>query len=84
MSLAMSRSANPGIYASLLKHEPQGINPQILLLDLFVIQKPGIWPQIVVNVQARYDQIVKDHTYNSVTILYDGQELAAVKVEIVT
>ncbi|HJU40844.1 MAG TPA: hypothetical protein VJ724_14835, partial [Tahibacter sp.] len=50
---------NPGIEALLTVRSPQGINPDILLLDLHLFQKPGVWPQVVTWVQARYDKVLK-------------------------
>lgn len=75
---------NPGVHALLLKKEPQGINPAILLLDLHLVQKPGIWPQIVSWAPARYDEIVRGTTYTEVSILFDGKVIATMPVEIVS
>ena len=36
--------------------EPQGINPAILMLDLHLVQKPGMWPQVLAVAHARYDR----------------------------
>lgn len=70
---------NPGVVAALTKRHPQGFNPQILILDLSLIQQPGLWPQIVTCAQARYDEIVKwDDTYSSVEVYSDGLLLATI------
>ena len=50
---------NPGVEALLTPKQPQGINPRIFLLDLHLIQKPGMWPQVMTWVQARYDFIIR-------------------------
>jgi len=48
--------ANPGVEAVVAVKEPQGTNPAILLLDLHLTQKPGMWPQVMTWIQARYDK----------------------------
>jgi hypothetical protein len=45
---------NPGCTATLKRAVPQGINPKILILDVVVKQRPGIWPQLVVDVDADF------------------------------
>jgi hypothetical protein len=75
---------NPGVDAILVEHEPQGINPTILLLDLVLIQQPGIWPQHVVWKQVRYNKLGKNPAYGSVEILHDGASVASIKVEIIS
>jgi hypothetical protein len=47
---------NPGVDLLLTEKVPQGINPTIILLDLHFIQRPGIWPQMVVTKQVRFDK----------------------------
>ncbi len=78
---------NPGVEANLTMRQPQGINPQILLLDLHLIQKPGLWPQIVSITQARYDRVIvsSTHPYTAVQIFYESQQIAYIdKVDIVS
>ncbi len=72
---------NPGIVAMLCPKEPQGINPDILLLHLILIQRPGIWPQVVTWVPARYDKILFNSTYKSVEIFCEDKKIADVPVE---
>jgi hypothetical protein len=74
---------NPGIYAVLRKRVPQGINPRILLLDLHLIQKPGIWPQIVTCIAVRYDAVIIGRGYTQVDVLYKGELIAQIPVDIV-
>jgi hypothetical protein len=66
---------NPGVDPFLTPKNPQGINPQILLLDLYLIQRPGIWPQVFVWKQARYDKI-GGARYTQVQV-FCGDELIA-------
>ena len=76
---------NPGITATLTKRHPQGINPKILLLDLSLVQQPGVWPQVVTCALARYDEILdwKD-TYSSVDIFLGNSVFAKIDhVEVV-
>ncbi len=72
---------NPGIVAKLFPKVPQGINPDILLMNLILVQQPGIWPQIVTWVPVRYDKILMNSTYKSVEIFCEDQKIADVKVE---
>ncbi|SFW26729.1 hypothetical protein [Nitrosovibrio sp. Nv17] len=74
---------NPGTQGELCVKEPQGINPSILLLDLHLIQRPGMWPQIVTWIQCHYDKILAPHNpkYTDVEIFYDGISIATIKVE---
>ena len=69
---------NPGVDAFLFEHVPQGINPQIILLDLVLIQRPGIWPQHVVRKQVRFDKWRA--TYKEVQILLNGTVIADIPV----
>ena len=75
---------NPGVLAVLKMHEPQGINPQSLMLDLTLVQRPGYWPQIVTTAHARYDEQAEVGTYTSVSILCEGEIIADVTIDIAT
>lgn len=74
---------NPGIETHLCVREPQGINPNILLLDLHLVQKPGMWPQVMTWVQARFDKILtKDSPkYEEVEIFLNEESIAKVSVD---
>ncbi len=72
---------NPGVFAVLTKKVPQGINPKILLLDLLLIQKPGIWPQVITSIQVRFDAIVTGNVYEEVNIFCAGDDLVRIPVE---
>lgn len=76
---------NPGIQAELTPREPQGINPAILLLDLHLVQRPGMWPQVMTWVQARYDLILSptSQRYTEVEIFSNGASIARVPVDTV-
>ncbi len=63
------------------KTEPQGIDPNILLLDLFLYQRPGIWPQVVVWKPVRYDSVVRGVAYTEVSVLCDGEPIQDITVE---
>lgn len=73
---------NPGTIPFLTVKEPQGINPSILLLDLHLIQQPGMWPQVMTWVQARFDKILlpKSQIYEQVDIFFNNELLAQVMV----
>jgi hypothetical protein len=68
---------NPGVKAQLCVREPQGINPEILQLDLLLVQQPGFWPQIMTWVQARYDKILTPVSlrYVKVEIFFENESI---------
>jgi hypothetical protein len=78
---------NPGMQAELTIKEPQGINPAILLLDLHVTQRPGMWPQVMTWVQARFDKVIVPGSpnYTDVEVFAIGQSapIAKLKVQVV-
>ena len=75
--------SNPGVEVFLVKAEPQGINPAIILLDLFLFQRPGLWPDLVVNKTAVYTEVGNNLAYTTAEILYQGQGIASVPIEII-
>jgi hypothetical protein len=74
---------NPGVEILLTPKEPQGINPQILLIDIYLLQKPGNWPQNFVWKPARYDKILLAAKYTQVQIFCGDQVIADLTVAIV-
>ena|SRR5271157_1054315 len=70
---------NPGIDVHLSEHVPQGINPTILLLELALVQKPGLWPQMVVHKHVRFEKT--NIAYKEVEILSHSTLIAKVPVE---
>ena len=71
-----------GYTATLKKAVPQGINPAILLLNVVTKKKPGNWPAVVTDVDARYDIRPYKGKFTHVTVLY-GNEIKTVKVQLV-
>lgn len=71
---------NPGVDPLLVPAEPQGANPSILMLDLYLCQKAGAWPQVFVWKSVRYAKKLTDG-YNSAEIRCDGNAVAAIAVE---
>ena len=67
---------NPGVEPLLTPKVPQGTNPKILLLDLHLIQQPGIWPQVFVWKPVRFDKVVSGMQYTQVQI-FCGDEIIA-------
>jgi hypothetical protein len=59
----------------------QGINPQILLLTLILVQCAGLWPQLVVWKRAHYEKVNAD--YGSVQIFPDDEVITTVPVDTV-
>jgi hypothetical protein len=62
---------SPGFVVELCRHEPQGINPRDLLLDLTIIPPDGVEPQVVTTVDVRYEEQTEAEL-DTVTILPDG------------
>lgn len=73
---------NPGIQAELAFRVPQGINPAILLLDLHLVQRPGMWVQKMTWVQARYDRVLvpRSERYKRVEVFLNDQPIAKMDV----
>lgn len=73
---------NPGVDPLLTPREPQGINPTILLLDLHLIQKPGMWPQLLVWKQVRYDKLLLSmQRYKQVQVFCGNTVIADLPVQ---
>jgi len=77
--------SNPGVRPMLTMRNPQGSNPAVLLLDLFLIQQPGIWPDVRVCAPARFDRVMSPGApdYTSVEIYSDGKQILQIDVSIV-
>lgn len=75
---------NPGVEPLLTPRIPQGINPAILMLDLLLLQRGGIWPQVLVWRTARYDKIVEGVPYEQVQVMCGSDTLATVAVETIS
>lgn len=71
---------NPGVIGELRYKSPQGVNPDIILLDLVLIQRPGIWPQMMSWIEVRYDKVMKSAHYTNATIFYDGAVIQEIPV----
>ena len=69
---------NPGIQPVLTMREPQGINPAILMLELYLVQQPGMWPQVVTCASARFSRVMPPHSknYEAVEIFSNGKRIA--------
>ena len=72
---------NPGVIAKLVPHVPQGINPAIKLLDLVLIQRPGIWPMVLTWVNVHYSEETGEPVYKQADVLCDGGSIALVDLE---
>ena len=73
--------ANPGIEPVLTRREPQGFNPSIIMLDLTLEQRPGVWPMVMTWKQVRYDEVPSIMNYSQADIHLNGQSIALIKVE---
>lgn len=63
-----------GFDLRLSRHEPQGPNPRVLLLDLIVVPPSGPAAQVVDRLEVDYQEPVS-RRYDQVTILPDGPTL---------
>lgn len=70
--------SNPGVVAVLVPRNPQGISSEILLLDLHLVQRPGVWPRIIVWAQARYEKV--NAHYSGVEIFSCGNSIKSIDV----
>jgi hypothetical protein len=68
-----------GWSVELRRHEPQGINPDDLLLDRVVHEPEGPVADVITDVEARYEETT-DHEYQTVTILPDGPSIPVEEV----
>lgn len=77
--------SNPGVLPALTMRVPQGINPAILMLDLHLVQQPGMWPQVMACIPARFDRVMPPGAsdYTSVEIYSEGERIAQIDVSIV-
>ena len=64
-----------GYSVELRRHEPQGINPKDLLLDLIVHEPTGPAASVITTLEARYEEKT-DFEYETVTILPDGPSIS--------
>lgn len=64
-------------------HQPQGINPKILMLDLTITLGGEGFPKKFYK-QARLDEAARAGAYTEVDILWEGNKIAGCKVEEVT
>ena len=72
--LGIFQEPTPGYKLTLTRHEPQGANPNILLLDLAVQPPHGIEPDHVVETPAEFMEtfvLPNGHVPKKVTILPD-------------
>lgn len=77
---------NPGMFGTLIPASPQGINPDILILDLYLEQKPGGWQRVNTWVEVRYDTVIIPDapSYSEVTIWCEGEVIAHMPVDMVS
>ena len=71
---------NLGVIPKLIYKVPQGINPDILLLNLVLIQLPGKWLQKTDWVNVRYDSVGIDLKYTDVNIFCGDDMIADIEV----
>ncbi len=73
---------NPGVDPLITPREPQGINPAVFLLDLYLVQRPGLWPDVLVWKQVRYDKVLPSkQEYSEVQIFCGDIVIATIPVQ---
>lgn len=78
--VGQAKVPNPGVEVMLVPRVPQGTNDKVLLMNLILIQKPGVWPQIVTWMQARYDKVLPSAEYERVDVFCDDKIISSVDV----
>ena len=71
---------NPGVACVLQYKSPQGINPEVLLLDLVCIQKQGTWPSLMRLTEVNYTATLDGLKYSKVSIFCNNEMKAEVDV----
>ena len=73
---------NPGIHAELVCRRPQGVNRQVLYLDLNLVQQLGDWTHEVIWIPTSYEKILASHStrYNQVEIFFEDDSIAVIPV----
>ena len=71
---------NLGANPLLAPREPQGIDHEVLLLDLFLCQEPGAWPQVLVWKPVRYDKVIGETRYRQVQVFCSQDQAADIPV----
>jgi hypothetical protein len=66
----------------LAEHQPQGFNPKILLLDLSITAS-GVGNPVLTWKPVRFEKQVERDQHSEVDILWEGNIIARVEVEIV-
>lgn len=76
---------NPGVVAELHVREPQTGGAGELQLDVHLVERPGMWAQVMTWVQARFDRVLPpgSHGWSTVAIFHDGSEIGRVDAGIV-
>ena len=51
----VARNLTPPFSFTCFTDDAKGFNPAILLMNLVVRRRPGVWPQVVTDLSVRYD-----------------------------
>ena len=68
--------------ARLIKREPQGINPTILQLQIFLEQQGGSSPDVMTWIEARYDETLTDSSIKITTVEIFADESSIARIEV--
>lgn len=76
---------NPGVLAYLNVRGEKGMDSNILLLDLHLVQQPGMWTQNMTWVTARYDKTLSPSSpkYTDVKVFFNDEIIATLNINIV-
>ncbi len=72
-----------GYSVTLKKRSPQGINPEVLLLDLEITRPTGMVAQVITTEEPRYEEDPYSGPHTSVGIYCGSDELASPTVRVV-
>lgn len=75
---------HPGWHGYLRERVPQGINPTILMLDLVLVEQPGIWPEVMTwRAVGFHKAVAKPDQYAAIDVQFDGKKFEYLDVTIV-
>jgi hypothetical protein len=71
---------NPGVDPYLLPRHPPA-KGKTLALELVLVQRPGVWPQMLVWKPVRYDKVLRGRGYRTVEIYCGDQKIETIDIE---
>ncbi len=72
--------ATPGVKAILTPRMPESIHPNIVYLNLFLIQQPGNWPESITWSEAVFDKVLNEETIDQIHIFCNEELIVKIPV----